>query len=1145
MEDTQNVNSIYIPRDWLYTKILDACQKKYHGKLCGIVLAGGSGAGKTTFCRQMSVEKHGSRKHTLIKNKLIATYLIPSARGRSSEHLVQFLHSVYSQLCDSSSLARFREQEDSAWLREAVDDPDEVFKRVLLFPLLECEVQHKVVIFLVDGLNLEMLGTGVTSTESPSKSIPELLSRHAHLFPRWLLPVFTTRQATTITTHFPGFRRISMDDLRKTNVIQDIQQFILARLQADRSISKQVTKDSTELLSLLHVKSAGCFLYIKKVLDGISENYIILDEIREIPGTLNGLYLWLCQKQFTRKTFPKVRPLVNVLLASSSFTQVQLFEMLKGNPGMRNQEDFAKLLVQLRPMLSAEYRSKSLRPGEGDDEPVSLYHYSLAEWFTEAKFCGPQYECKPEDGVKIIKEWKLNSQQNIYDKPDLVSEIKNNDEIDSEMWMLLNTEERNKRKQSKNRQEKPPEQEQEEELGSVNKTYTDCIMENDVQSLKRLLNTATEDCREEITQASLLAAREGSAEVLRVLIELGGLDPDTRDENGWTLLRTASWAGQDKSVQVLVELGASVNKADSDMRTALRAACWAGHHDCVDILLKHGANVNQVDSEGRTAMIAACYMGHLECVRELIIWGGDIESMDQDGRTALSVAVTCESDSATKLVTLLIDNGASPNQADKDGMSPLLIAAFEGKTQVCELLLENGADMDHADKEGKTALFAAASMGHLDILNMLMFWGCYVDGIDCEGRTVLSVAAAEGSSPIVKVLLDRGLDEQHRDNAGWGPIHYAAFEGHSEIVDQLIHAGAELDMVDSDGKSALHLACVENHYDVIVQLMRARCDVNIVNLQGRTPLRIALLEGSLDIAGLLLDNGADIDYMDTDSRSTLYIMALECDVKAVEFLLNHGANTELKDSDGRTALHVAAWQGYADIVQVLLLNGADVNSLDGGRRSALLSACWQGHHQVVDILLTAGADVNQQCDQGASPLAVSAQEGHISVLQLLLQHGADPLLQDHHGRDAYRVALRNNNAIAAELLEKYMKRLSDSARTATENLHRLSLEDDPESPLYASPTAYGYAKIGAYSRRTTPARDSVSPTNSTSCGGGEGVTGSGQLQELESEFTFSQTGHMAIILGRSNPDTSKPSGIFENIKEKARSGFSATKRNFL
>ena len=37
----------------------------------------------------------------------------------------------------------------------------------------------------------------------------------------------------------------------------------------------------------------------------------------------------------------------------------------------------------------------------------------------------------------------------------------------------------------------------------------------------------------------------------------------------------------------------------------------------------------------------------------------------------------------------------------------------------------------------------------------------------------------------------------------------------------------------------------------------------------------------------------------------------------------------------------------------------------------------------------------------------------MGVLSLLLAHGADPTLQDHHGRDPYRVALRNNNAAVA------------------------------------------------------------------------------------------------------------------------------------
>ena len=46
---------VMVTREWLYTKILDASQKKYHGKLCGLVLAGGTGAGKTTLCRQIQV----------------------------------------------------------------------------------------------------------------------------------------------------------------------------------------------------------------------------------------------------------------------------------------------------------------------------------------------------------------------------------------------------------------------------------------------------------------------------------------------------------------------------------------------------------------------------------------------------------------------------------------------------------------------------------------------------------------------------------------------------------------------------------------------------------------------------------------------------------------------------------------------------------------------------------------------------------------------------------------------------------------------------------------------------------------------------------------------------------------------------------
>ena len=605
-------------------QILDASQKKYYGKLCGLVLAGSTGAGKTTVCRQLQQEKSNSRKQSLLRSKMISSYMIPNKRLSTGSHLVQFLHNIYSQLVDSPAISSFRQQNDNSWLREAVDDPDEVFKKIILFPLLECEVQHKVVIFLVDGLDLDIIQSGAAATGEPSKNIPELLSRHAHLFPRWLLPVFTTRQATAITTHFPGFRRISIDDLRKTQVIQDIQQFILARLHNDKSIARQITKDSTELLSLLHVKSAGCFLYIKKVLDGVSENYIAMEEIRDIPGTLNGLYLWLCLKQFNKKNFAKVRPLVNILLASNSLSESELYEVVSIAGAVSSRETFQKYLCQLRPLVV-----KSL--GSGEDQ-VSLYHPSLAEWFSQTKFCGPAFACNGEDGMVLIKEWR----QNKYDKtekPDLVCGLEEDEE---KMWMLLDTEERRKRKEKVT--------DVEGEVGE--RSLVDTVRSGDLSLVTRLVTAQDKD--QEIVSAGLVAAREGFPESLKILLDTGKLEADLTDENGWTLLRTSSWSGQTECVQLLLGAGAEVNRQDRDQRTALRAACWAGHLDCVKELLEAGAEINQVDSEGRTAIIAACYMGHLDCVRELIIWGADIEIQDQDGRTALSVAVTCESDSAAK-----------------------------------------------------------------------------------------------------------------------------------------------------------------------------------------------------------------------------------------------------------------------------------------------------------------------------------------------------------------------------------------------------------------------------------------------------------------------------------------------------------------
>ena len=297
------------------------------------------------------------------------------------------------------------------------------------------------------------------------------------------------------------------------------------------------------MLSLLHVKSAGCFLYIKKVLDGVSENYITMEEIREIPGTLNGLYLWLCLKQFNKKNFSKVRPLVNTLLASNSLSECELYEVVSIAGVVSSRETFQKYLTQLRPLL-ARYGGQEAN----NLHNVGLYHPSLGEWFTQTKFCGPAFACNSEDGVIMIRDWRQShSRHGGGDKPDLVSGCIDLEQEDK-MWMMLDTQERKRRKEEIN----------EKEVEDSNKSLMDCVRENDLTLLSRLLRTSLEKVQDDLGAAALVAAREGLPEGLKLLLESGNVDSDMTDENGWTLLRTASWSGQGACVSVLISAGAKV-----------------------------------------------------------------------------------------------------------------------------------------------------------------------------------------------------------------------------------------------------------------------------------------------------------------------------------------------------------------------------------------------------------------------------------------------------------------------------------------------------------------------------------------------------------------------------------------------------------
>ncbi|XP_043917616.1 ankyrin repeat domain-containing protein 50 [Protopterus annectens] len=1032
------------------------------GSTWGVLLVGGPGSGKTALCTELLWPSSPAGLQRGLHRQPLAFHF---CRAQDSDTLCigGFIRSMVTQICRSGLVQGYDEKLRDPAIQSALQpgecerNPAESFKRCVLFPLLNSKPPQQSVFILVDSIDE---GCNVTEGEARastlSGTIAELLATHHEYFPPWLLLICSARkQSKTITKMFTGFRKISLDDLRKAYIVKDVQQYILHRLDQEEALRQHLTKETAEMLNQLHIKSSGCFLYLERVLDGVVENFIMLREIRDIPGTLNGLYLWLCQRLFVRKQFAKIQPILNVILAACRpLTSTELYRAVWTKNMSLTMEEFQRKLDIL---------SKVLVDGLGNTK--ILFHYSFAEWLLDVKHCTQKYLCNAAEGHRMqamsytcrAKELSpLEVQEFAFH---LIHSNLQLEPSNLALWMVWNS----TPVKDSLLTIIPKEQEVLQLLvkagAHVNSDddRTSCIVrqalerEDSIRTLldngasvnqcdsngRTLLGSAAYSGNLEVVNllitrganlelqdshgqtALTLAARQGHTKVVNCLIGRGANINHT-DQDGWTALRSAAWGGHTEVVSALLYAGAKVDCADADSRTALRAAAWGGHEEIVLNLLQHGAEVNKADNEGRTALIAAAYMGHREIVEHLLDHGAEVNHEDVDGRTALSVAALCvpASKGHASVVSLLIDRGAEVDHCDKDGMTPLLVAAYEGHVDVVDLLLEGGADVDHTDNNGRTPLLAAASMGHASVVNTLLFWGAAVDSIDSEGRTVLSIASAQGNVEVVRTLLDRGLDENHRDDAGWTPLHMAAFEGHRLVCDALIEQGAKTNEVDNDGRIALILAAQEGHYDCVQILLENKSNVDQRGYDGRNALRVAALEGHRDIVELLFSHGADVNFKDADGRPTLYILALENQLTMAEYFLESGADVEATDTEGRTALHVSCWQGHIEMVQLLLNFLADVNACDNEKRSALQSAAWQGHAKVVQFLIEQGAVVDHTCNQGATALCIAAQEGHVEVVQLLLEHGADPNHADQFGRTAMRVASKNGHSQILKLLEK-------------------------------------------------------------------------------------------------------------------------------
>lgn len=241
--------------------------------------------------------------------------------------------------------------------------------------------------------------------------------------------------------------------------------------------------------------------------------------------------------------------------------------------------------------------------------------------------------------------------------------------------------------------------------------------------------------------------RSGEPGVVRQLLEWGGVEVDSCNEQGRTPLYCASIMRHLGIVRLLINANADVNKADKEQMCPLYVATQRGFVEVVKELLAAGAQVDQCTDKQATALHMSSALGHLDVVKELLLAGADVLKPDVDGLSALFYSVK---DGRTDIPNVLLEAGADVNQAGKGGETPLMRCRT---VPIVRLLLDAGAIPNATDALGSNALHYAGYFGRPAALICSLFkGGCDPGAIDDFNQTPADVARKAGHEDAAALL---------------------------------------------------------------------------------------------------------------------------------------------------------------------------------------------------------------------------------------------------------------------------------------------------------------------------------------------------------------------------------------------------------
>ena len=176
---------------------------------------------------------------------------------------------------------------------------------------------------------------------------------------------------------------------------------------------------------------------------------------------------------------------------------------------------------------------------------------------------------------------------------------------------------------------------------------------------------------------------------------------------------SAAALGHDSDLVELLDKGMDPNTIDAGGNSLLILAARDGHLPTVDLLLKRGAKVGQRNFAGDSALMMAVLKGEMAVTKRLLAANAPI---NPSGWTPLMYAAY---EGRADMVALLLEKGAEVNARAPNLSTPLMLAARNGHMEAVRLLLKAGAETEIKNDQGFTAESWANNAGNTDAADLI------------------------------------------------------------------------------------------------------------------------------------------------------------------------------------------------------------------------------------------------------------------------------------------------------------------------------------------------------------------------------------------------------------------------------------------